>query len=299
MSQPVRLGLAALAAAYLVPLQGAFGFDSPQPLSGDQVQIVLLGNTLIDAGGAISMYYPTAGTIWGRSGSGDVDVGRWWIENDSYCRSWRRWFDAEIRCWQLALGGDDSLFWYSLDGSLTGRSLVRPGNAIAELTSPGAPSSQFAQSAETLSSGLDVSAAQVATARGDEVASDQNLRSERPDSEPPADVADQMPGPGPAASRSAPPPSATATSAIAETSIAAIGSTFTFNAEPAGEDSMSSRESAPPAEPEPAPAPEPEATSSVGGISYGREAMGAVVESAKNGGGQAGADNRDGGSGRD
>ncbi|HXV24715.1 MAG TPA: hypothetical protein VED46_10695 [Alphaproteobacteria bacterium] len=278
MNQPVLLGLAAFAATCLVPLQEALGFESPKPLSGDQVQNVLLGNTLIGAVGALSIYYPSTETIWGRSDSGDVDVGRWWIENDSYCRSWRRWFDAEVRCWQLVLGADDSVFWYSLDGNLAGRSLIRSGNALGELATQGAPSSQLAQGAETPSSGLDRRTVQVTAARKDEFAFDRMARSEHSDNEPPKGPANQAIGPDPAARSDAPRPS-TANLAIA------TGSAFTLNF--AAEDSMAAREPAPPAEPAPAPAPTPtaapEATSSVSDISYGKEAMSSVVESAKNG----------------
>ena len=105
-------GAALLAVSCLVPATQSLALDSPRPLSGRELQVLLLGNTLIglDEDGPYWMYYPSADTLWGRSSEGDVDVGRWWIENDSYCRVWRRWFEGRTRCWQLARVGEDQVF---------------------------------------------------------------------------------------------------------------------------------------------------------------------------------------------
>jgi hypothetical protein len=73
-------------------------------LSGDQVQSVLTGNTLVgyDEAGPFWMYYPSVGTIWGRASNGDVDVGQWRVQNDFYCRTWRRWRSGKEQCWRFA-----------------------------------------------------------------------------------------------------------------------------------------------------------------------------------------------------
>jgi hypothetical protein len=80
------------------------------------------------------VYFPTADVLWGQSPTGDVDIGHWWIENDSYCRAWRRWLKAETKCWQLGSAADGRILWYSLDGGLTGRSLLWHGNALSNLS---------------------------------------------------------------------------------------------------------------------------------------------------------------------
>jgi hypothetical protein len=56
-----------------------------KPLTGRELRDLLLGNTLIglDGDGPYWLHYPSEGTLWGRSAAGDVDVGHWWIENDS------------------------------------------------------------------------------------------------------------------------------------------------------------------------------------------------------------------------
>jgi hypothetical protein len=148
--------LAAILAATVLPIRQASALDSPRPLSGRELQVLLLGNTLIgaDQDGPFWMYYPNAATLWGRSASGDVDVGEWWIENDSYCRAWRRWFEGRTRCWQMMAEGD-VLLWYSLDGESEGRSVLRDGNAMGDLPQMDAAPPQLADLGTGLSSELE------------------------------------------------------------------------------------------------------------------------------------------------
>lgn len=150
------LGAAILAASCIMAARDSSAADSPRPLSGGELQALLLGNTLIgiDEDGPFWMYYPTADTLWGRSASGDVDVGRWWIENGSYCRAWRRWFDASTRCWQMAWDGGDQLLWYSPSGEPAGSSIVREGNAIGDVPQDGADT-RLADAATGLSAALN------------------------------------------------------------------------------------------------------------------------------------------------
>ena len=129
--------LAAIAAAYFVQLHLASGTDLARPLHAKEVKSALIGNTLIGADGEDGVswvYFPSADVLWGQSPTGDVDIGHWWIENDSYCRAWRRWLKAETKCWQLGSAADGRILWYSLDGGLTGRSLLWHGNALSNLS---------------------------------------------------------------------------------------------------------------------------------------------------------------------
>jgi hypothetical protein len=166
------LGAAVVAASCLVPSAQSLALESPRPLSGRQLQVLLLGNTLIglDEDGPYWMYYPSADTLWGRSSAGDVDVGRWWIENDSYCRAWRRWFQGQTRCWQMARVGEAQVFWYSLQGEPTGRSIVREGNAMGDVPSEVATSSQLADAGTGLASALDAVVAHAVVSSDEEVA---------------------------------------------------------------------------------------------------------------------------------
>jgi hypothetical protein len=129
--------LAAIASAYFVQLHLASGTDLARPLDGQEVKSALIGNTLIGADGEDGVswvYFPSADVLWGQSPTGDVDIGHWWIENDSYCRAWRRWLKAETKCWQLGSAADGRILWYALDGGLTGRSLLWHGNALSNLS---------------------------------------------------------------------------------------------------------------------------------------------------------------------
>src|SRR5262249_41123120 len=86
---------------------------TPLTLRGDDVQRVLTGNTLVgyDDAGPFWMYYPSLGTIWGQASNGDVDVGRWRVNGDYYCRTWRRWRGGEEQCWRFATDGSSRLIW--------------------------------------------------------------------------------------------------------------------------------------------------------------------------------------------
>src|SRR5688572_15840775 len=99
---------------------------------------ILPGNTLLayDESGPFWMYFPTPGTVWGRSSSGDVDIGQWWIEDGRYCRSWWRWYDGEPQCWQLATYGEDRIVWMDGQQAIQGESFVHHGNAIGEIRPP-------------------------------------------------------------------------------------------------------------------------------------------------------------------
>jgi hypothetical protein len=149
-------GAAIFAASCIMVARESSAADSPRPLGGRELQALLLGNTLIgmDEDGPFWMYYPTAETLWGRSASGDVDVGRWWIENGSYCRAWRRWFDGDTRCWHMAWDGGDQLLWYSPSGEPAGSSIVREGNAIGDVPQDGSDI-RLADAATGLSAALN------------------------------------------------------------------------------------------------------------------------------------------------
>ncbi len=114
--------------------------SEPRPaiLSGEDMMRVLPGNTLIafDESGAFWMYYPSPDTVWGQSSTGDVDVGRWWIEDGRYCRSWRLWYDGRTQCWLLASYGENRIVWMDGRESIQGESLVQPGNAIGSAWPP-------------------------------------------------------------------------------------------------------------------------------------------------------------------
>ena len=113
-----------------------------QVLNGEEVRRVLTGNTLVgyDQAGPYWMYYPSGGTIWGQASNGDVDIGRWRVDGDLYCRSWRRWGDQSEQCWQFATDGLNRLIWIDPNGRKFGESTVQSGNTIGQITGREPPS---------------------------------------------------------------------------------------------------------------------------------------------------------------
>jgi hypothetical protein len=129
--------LAAVTAVYFLQVHVASGTELARSLHGKEMKAALIGNTLIGADGEDGVswvYFPSADVLWGQSPSGDVDIGHWWIENESYCRAWRRWLKGETQCWQLASADDGRILWYSLAGGMAGRSLLWHGNALGNLS---------------------------------------------------------------------------------------------------------------------------------------------------------------------
>jgi hypothetical protein len=171
MRLPILLLAAVLAASMFAPFRPAAALDAPRPLSGRELQLMLTGNTIIGMSddGPFWMYYPEPGTLWGRSASGDVDVGNWWVEKDRYCRSWRRWYEGQTRCWLMRSHGDEVLLWYSLDGDREGRSILRSGNAMGDLPQAGSAPSQLADAGTGLSSELEALVAHAAVDPGSQI----------------------------------------------------------------------------------------------------------------------------------
>jgi len=131
----------ALAAALLgCAGEGGIGGDSSQlrTLTGEEVAQVLTGNTLIGRDGEAPfwMHYPSGDTVWGLASNGDVDIGRWWVEGNRYCRSWRHWREGEEQCWLLASDGSAKLLWIEPNGRASGESTVQPGNSIGRVGRP-------------------------------------------------------------------------------------------------------------------------------------------------------------------
>ncbi|MGH7187308.1 MAG: hypothetical protein ACREIB_13645 [Pseudomonadota bacterium] len=107
-------------------------------LSGEDMKRILPGHTLVafDETGPFWVYFPDPDTVWGQSSAGDVDIGRWWIEDGRYCRAWRRWHDGASRCWLLASYGADRIVWMDGQQAIQGESLVQSGNTIAGVWPP-------------------------------------------------------------------------------------------------------------------------------------------------------------------
>jgi GntR family transcriptional regulator/MocR family aminotransferase len=67
------------------------------------------------------------GTMTGVAGDADqyADSGRWWTEEDLFCRQWNEWLEARSECFVAVLDGD-RIHWFREDGAfVTTESLSR------------------------------------------------------------------------------------------------------------------------------------------------------------------------------
>jgi hypothetical protein len=101
-------------------------------LAGPEISRLLTGNTVLgrDRLGPFWMHYPSQSTVWGLASNGDVDIGRWWISGNHYCRAWRRWRGGEEQCWLVASDGSSRLLWIEPDGRSSAESTIEAGNTI-------------------------------------------------------------------------------------------------------------------------------------------------------------------------
>ena len=101
-------------------------------LAGPEISRLLTGNTVLgrDRLGPFWMHYPSQSTVWGLASNGDVDIGRWWISGNHYCRAWRRWRGGEEQCWLFASDGSSRLLWIEPDGRSSAESTIEAGNTI-------------------------------------------------------------------------------------------------------------------------------------------------------------------------
>jgi GntR family transcriptional regulator/MocR family aminotransferase len=53
------------------------------------------------------------GSMSGRSGHADedCDTGKWWLEDDVWCRQWKQWGYGDISRLQVSLDGDHIRWW--------------------------------------------------------------------------------------------------------------------------------------------------------------------------------------------
>ena len=101
-------------------------------LTGSEIRRLLTGNTVLgrDTLGPFWMHYPSANTVWGLASNGDVDIGRWWVSGNHYCRTWRRWGGGTEQCWLFASDGSSRLLWIEPDGRSSAESSIEAGNTI-------------------------------------------------------------------------------------------------------------------------------------------------------------------------
>lgn len=102
----------------------------PNLLNGQQLKELLPGARILYKtyyGVPCTIELNDDGTMDGRSGHAneDCDEGRWWIEEDLYCRKWNRWSYGEEGKYQVTLDGNH-IRWWRPGGRLVDSAIIQP-----------------------------------------------------------------------------------------------------------------------------------------------------------------------------
>ncbi len=137
--QRIREGVAVLARVLRESMdEAALGprFDPAAVLSGSALKRVCAGATLLCKtvyGDPCTILLKKDGTMVGRAGfaNEESDVGRWWIEDNLWCRQWHEWAYGETAKFLTIVEGD-RIQWFHPDGRLIDAAvIVRAGDARA------------------------------------------------------------------------------------------------------------------------------------------------------------------------
>jgi GntR family transcriptional regulator/MocR family aminotransferase len=132
----IRSGVAALAEA----IRSATAAAAPSGvvktkdyLSGPELRRAMSGATLLCKtvyGDPCTIELATNGRMTGSAGfaNEETDEGRWWIEDDVWCRQWRSWAYGEAARFRTRIDGDQ-IQWFNNEGRLIDAAvIVRPDN---------------------------------------------------------------------------------------------------------------------------------------------------------------------------
>lgn len=102
--------------------------ESLAPLNGRDLQRAVSGMTLLYNtvyGDPCTIHIQPDGTLVGRAGfaNEDCDRGRWWIEDDRWCRQWENWSYAEPASFTTIVDGDQ-MRWFNAAGLLADTALI-------------------------------------------------------------------------------------------------------------------------------------------------------------------------------
>lgn len=102
--------------------------EAAAPLTGRELQRALSGLTLLYNtvyGDPCTIHIQPDGTLVGRAGyaNEDCDRGRWWIEEDRWCRQWENWAYGEPTGF-TTLVDDEQVRWFNPSGLLVDTAVV-------------------------------------------------------------------------------------------------------------------------------------------------------------------------------
>lgn len=103
--------------------------DDPALLGAKKLQQVMCGATILTRtfyGDPCTIELHTDGKMSGRSGHADedCDTGRWWLEDEVWCRQWTQWGYGDISKLQVTLN-DDHIRWWRPAGRLVDSGILQ------------------------------------------------------------------------------------------------------------------------------------------------------------------------------
>lgn len=103
--------------------------DDPQRLDGSALEHLLPGAVIhykTFYGVPCTIELHPDGRMSGRAGHAneDVDRGRWWVEDDLYCRQWENWGYGEVSKLQVTLKGQLIRWWRPANGRLVDAAII-------------------------------------------------------------------------------------------------------------------------------------------------------------------------------
>ncbi len=104
--------------------------DDPDLLDGESVQALMSGSTWIYKtvyGDPCTFELDADGTMRGRAGHANEerDVGRWWVEDDLWCRQWEHWAYGEVGRFYIAIKGQH-LRIYNTQKRIVDSAIIHP-----------------------------------------------------------------------------------------------------------------------------------------------------------------------------
>ncbi len=78
-------------------------------------------------GNPYTISYTADGVMNGVAGNSDEyrDTGKWWLDDDNFCRQYKSWLEAKAACFKVALGGDDINFFDAADRLVSSATFAR------------------------------------------------------------------------------------------------------------------------------------------------------------------------------
>ncbi len=84
-------------------------FAAQKKLTGNEIKSTHAGHTVrfaTSSGSKGEISFKSDRAMEGKKVSGHSDVGKWWVEDDKFCRQWDHWRSGDWNCFHVFEAGD-------------------------------------------------------------------------------------------------------------------------------------------------------------------------------------------------